>query len=297
MPESENRFLSEEELLTAEEIVSAVTLLAEMGVKKVRLTGGEPLLRSDIELLTARIKKISGIEKIFLTTNGLLLSQKLPALMQAGLDGVNISLDAMSGQCLKNITGKDAFSAVFAAISEAAASKIPVKVNCVPILELNGENFLELASLAETLPVDVRFIELMPIGMGKSYTGIPSDEILSLLQKKYGAAERIPDDTGNPALYYAFPYFKGRIGLISPMSHAFCKNCNRIRLTADGKLKLCLAKSASLDLKAMFRSDKAISEIKNAVENALKDKPDGHRFSDDAFFSSGETRTMNQIGG
>ncbi len=217
------------ELLTLEEIAYLVGILAEMGLKKVRLTGGEPLVRKNIEELVWQLHSTPGIRKVAMTTNGVLLEEMLPELVAAGLDAVNISLDTLDRERYTNITGRDCLQQVLKGLDAAVDRDLQVKVNCVPSRELNGTDAVELATLAQDRPVDVRFIELMPIGQGKLFTGIPSEEILTRLTEKYGRAKALPYDGEGPARYYTFHRFRGRVGFISPISHKFCGECNRIR--------------------------------------------------------------------
>ena len=191
------------------------------------------------------------------------------------------------------------------AIDAALEQQLRVKINCVPCVEMNGEDIEGIAALAADRPVDVRFIELMPIGCGKNYTGISSEEILRRLEQLFGKAiafsEKVNMATG-PAEYYQFPGFSGRIGFISPISHKFCRECNRVRLTCEGRLKLCLHYDRGLELKPLLRSGASDEEIGRQIINALKEKPSEHHFRERAAgggLTDGaeEQRKMVQIGG
>ena len=191
------------------------------------------------------------------------------------------------------------------AIDAALEQQLRVKINCVPCREMNGEDIEGMAALASDRPVDVRFIELMPIGCGKEYTGIPSKEILRRLEQHFGKAIAIPEEVNmetGPAEYYRFPGFSGRIGFISPISHKFCGECNRIRLTCEGRLKLCLHYDKGLELKPLLRGGASDEEIRERILAAVREKPSEHHFREKAaggYLADGaeDQRKMVQIGG
>ncbi|MBR1471235.1 MAG: GTP 3',8-cyclase MoaA [Lachnospiraceae bacterium] len=284
------------DVLTLEEIAELVRIMAGMGIKKVRLTGGEPLVRKNITELVRRLHATPGIGQVALTTNGVLLAQMLPELKAAGLDSVNISIDTLHADSFRKITGTEHLREVLQGIEAAYADGLRVKLNCVPCRELNGGELVELVQFAKDRQIDVRFIELMPIGLGKQFHGIPTAEILQMLDGAYGAAEKLKSDTEGPAEYYRIDGFAGRIGFISPISHRFCEQCNRLRLTAEGRLKLCLYYKDGIDLRALLRGGVSEEEIRENISAAVWQKPKQHCFGaagDDA----AENRRMNQIGG
>ena len=238
--------LAHEEILTLEEIFRLVGIMEQLGIRKVRLTGGEPMVRKNLPWLVEQIHGLCGIREIAMTTNGTLFAPQAEVYRKAGLTAVNISLDTLDPERFRCITGCDradraaGVDSVLRAIDAALEQQLRVKINCVPCVEMNGEDMEGIAALAADRPVDVRFIELMPIGCGKDYTGISSKEILSRLERRFGAAIAVPgksplavagraadpyEKTDGPAEYYQFPGFSGRIGFISPISHKFCRGC------------------------------------------------------------------------
>lgn len=284
------------EVLTLEELARVAEAMARMGLKKVRLTGGEPLVRNNVTALLRRLHETAGIRQLALTTNGVLLHKLLPELTDAGLNAVNISLDTLDREIFQRITGSDRLGDVLEGMDAACGRGLRVKVNCVPCRELNPSEPVRLAKLARSRKIDVRFIELMPIGQGRLYTGIPSEELLAQLSAVYGPAHALSYDGEGPARYYAFDGFQGRIGFISPITHRFCADCNRLRLTAEGRLKLCLYYKDGIDLRALLRGGASDEELMAAIGQALLQKPREHSFGcRDA--SATEQRRMNQIGG
>lgn len=302
MPEYGVDFVEHAEILSLEEIYRIVRITEPLGIKKLRFTGGEPLVRKNLVKLIADVNSLKGIEDIAITTNGVLLKENINSLKSAGLKRVNISLDTLDREIFKNITGYDGFVSVLEAVDEAYLSGMKVKINCVPCRELNGESFEGLAELARERSIDVRFIELMPIGCGKNFSAVPSAEILARLEKIYGACKKeASGKDGETAKYYMFDGFKGRVGFISPISHKFCSACNRVRLTAEGRLKLCLHYDDGVDLKPLLRSGKSDEEIRERIEKAIKNKPKAHSFSDNSIggvvSGNEDKRKMVQIGG
>ncbi len=298
MPKQGVAVMPHEEVLTLEEIFRVVRIMESLGVKKIRFTGGEPLVRKNLVKLIGDVNGLAGISDIALTTNGLLLERYIDALKQAGLKRVNISLDTLEPSVFEQITGDDGLARVLAAVDAALDRGMQVKINCVPCRELNDGGIEELAGLAREKAVDVRFIELMPIGCGKNFHGISSEEILERLERQNGAAKKeLPTGQSETAQYYAFDGFQGRIGFISPMSHKFCGECNRVRLTVDGQLKLCLHYDNGLALKPLLRQGAEDDEIRERIAAAVKEKPRAHSFSDKKAQEHEEKRKMVQIGG
>ncbi len=298
MPENGIDLLPHEELLTLEEIYRVVKIMEGLGVKKVRFTGGEPLVRKNLIKLIEDVNALPGIEEIAMTTNGVLFGEQAGALKRAGLTSVNISLDTLNPECFCKITGVDAHKNVLEAIRAAHEQDIKVKINCVPCKEFNEDDIVSLAALAMWEDVDVRYIELMPVGCGANFHGISSDEILEKLEAKYGPATPTDARRGNgPAKYYDFENFEGKIGFISPMSHKFCSECNRVRLTAEGRLKLCLHFNTGIELKPLLRSGMTDEEICEEIKKAILAKPEAHDFQNTAGLSESDKRKMVQIGG
>lgn len=331
MPPEGVKPVPHEEVLTLEEILRLVGIMEQLGIRKVRLTGGEPMVRKNLLWLVEQIHRLPGIEEIAMTTNGTMFAEQAEDYRKAGLTAVNISLDTLDPQRFceitgghitgKCVTGEDS---VLRSVDEALKQNLRVKINCVPCLEMNGEDIESMAGLARDKKVDVRFIELMPIGCGREYTGISSEEILTRLERVYGPAYKVERKSGSvagtgeecsggisgavgnstdgPAEYYHFPGFAGRIGFISPISHKFCKECNRIRLTCEGRLKLCLHYDRGLELKPLLRGGASDEEIKERILAALQEKPAEHHFRAQAADRAEtnedeEQRKMVQIGG
>lgn len=301
MPEGGIELMPHEELLSLEELYRVVRIMEGLGIKKVRFTGGEPLVRKNLIKLIEDVGRLPGIEEIAMTTNGVLFGDKALELKNAGLTGVNISLDTLDKEHFRVITGADAVDDVLNAIKKAQEADIKVKINCVPCMELNEADIVELAAIAMENDVDVRYIELMPLGCGKDFHGLPSDEILAKLEVAYGQGTPTEIQCGNgPAQYYKFENFKGRIGFISPMSHKFCSECNRVRLTAEGRLKLCLHYDTGIELKPLLRGGCSDEEIRTAILESLKKKPKAHHFEQELTpceVEHSDNRRMVQIGG
>ena len=252
MPEEGVEWLPHEDILSYEDILRLAAIFARLGVEKVRLTGGEPLARKGLAALVAGLRAIDGIQEVAVTTNGTLLEEQLPGLLAAGLTGVNISLDTLNERTFRQITRREGVGRTVKAIDTCLAAGLPVKVNCVPIAP--EEELVELAGLAKGRSLAVRFIELMPIGLGKDLCGRSEDELRALLERAYGPLVPFEGRLGSgPSRYVSPPGFQGQIGFISSLSHQFCHRCNRVRLTADGFLKLCLNHRAGLDLRKLLR--------------------------------------------
>ena len=300
MPAHGVKKLRHADVLTYEEILRDVRALAALGVRKVRLTGGEPLVRRDITRLVRGLKEIPGIETVALTTNGVLLGTMMDELLDAGLDAVNLSLDTLDGGTFFSITRRPMFGAVMEALTRLAEEeRLTVKVNCVPIMGVNDEEIAALASIARAHPIDVRFIELMPIGMAKEagLTGVPPAEVRRILEESFGALVPVVKEalTG-PAACFRPAGFRGALGFIDALEHKFCSSCNRVRLTAEGYLKLCLALEAGFDLRTLLRKGADDAALFRKLRQVIAEKPREHHF--EASGGAGEEkRRMYQIGG
>ena len=288
-------FVPHERILRYEEIVRIVKVLADLGISKVKVTGGEPLVRRECADLIQEIHEIDGIDMVTLTTNGVLLKEQLPALQVAGLDAINVSLDTLQRERYQEITGKDVFEQVMNGIKTAYESGIPLKINCVPV---QGENIDELPAFfewARQKNVAVRFIEMMPIGYGEIYKSYPVEEIRKEFYARYPGAYLMDKKLGNgPAVYYSAPGFAGEIGMIGAVHEKFCSGCNRIRLTSEGFLKLCLYSGEGVDLRSLIRSGCIDEELAQTIGQAIARKPKEHHFGD---HTDADTRKMSQIGG
>ena len=285
-------------ILSYEEIEMVCQAAAKAGIRKFKITGGEPLVRLGCPELIGKIKKIPGVEQVTMTTNGVLLSKYLPELLKNGLDAVNISLDTLIPEKYQEITGADELERVRKSIFMAEKSEIRVKINTVLQKGVNDEEWKSLAELAKKNKLDVRFIELMPIGQGRAENGISGAWVLGKLKEAYGIeGEFYPLEGrfGNgPAVYYQLPGFQGKIGLISALHGKFCDRCNRIRMTSTGKLKACLCYADTISVFEAARHGSE-EEIRKCLEQAIRGKPKMHHFEEQNPEKSSET--MNQIGG
>ena len=298
MPDGVDK-LEREDILTYEEFLRLAALFAQCGVDTVRVTGGEPLVRKGVEQLVKGLKAIPGIRKVTMTTNAVLLEQQLPALLEAGLDSVNISLDTLDPALFAKITARDEFAAVQAGIHAALESGIPVKLNCVPQVGVNEGELEALAALAQDKPLQVRFIEMMPIGYGAAMPCISGPELLARFRRRWPELAPLPGAAcaalgDGPAVYYTVPGWKGDIGFIAAVHGKFCASCNRVRLTSQGFLRPCLASETGCDLRTLLRGGAADEELLQAIRETIWSKPREHHFGDN---SMPATRGMYRIGG
>ena len=305
MPEEGVQHVERSLILQEEEILRICRVMAELGIRKIKLTGGEPLVRPRMPQLVEKLKNMPGIEKVTLTTNGVLLKDQMSDFARAGLDGLNISLDTLDASVYRQLTRRDEIEAVRRGLRTAIQKgRMQIKINCVPVLGIEEQKLLEVAELAKNHNVHVRFIEMMPIGMGTQFAFVKEDALKHALEEAFGTFIPCGDVAGNgPCHYFAVPGFQGRIGFISAVSHKFCSECNRIRLTSEGFLKLCLYSGEGLDLRAMLRGGCSDEEIAEAVTKVIERKPKEHHFTEDGLHLPGigpadaDTRKMSQIGG
>ena len=288
--------LCHEDVLTYEEFLRLARLFAACGVDTVRVTGGEPLVRKGVEQLVAGLKATPGIRGVHMTTNGVLLAQQLPALLAAGLDSVNVSLDTLSAQTFTHITGVDALGQVRQGIDAVLASGIPVKLNCVPQAGVNEAGLRQIAQLAQEHPLQVRFIEMMPIGYGAAVPGLPAVELLDRLQSWFPQMRPAEDAVlgSGPARYYAVPGWQGKIGIIAAIHGKFCAGCNRVRLTSQGFLRPCLASENGADLRALLRGGASDDALLAVIRQTVWQKPKEHHFGQPG---GAAARGMYRIGG
>ena len=280
MPEEGVQHVERSLILQEEEILRICRVMAELGIRKIKLTGGEPLVRPRMPQLVEKLKNMPGIEKVTLTTNGVLLKDQMSDFARAGLDGLNISLDTLDEACSRRITRRDELGRTLEGISEAMKyPEISLKINCVP-LGIPEQDLCRVALFARDHRVHVRFIEMMPIGMGKEFHGVSEVELLRILGEKLPRfSPYVGEPLGNgPCHYYDVDGFSGKIGFISAVSHKFCGECNRIRLTSQGFLKTCLQYAAGRDLREVIRSGGSDEVLKVVILEALAEKPDGHAF-------------------
>ena len=281
------------ETLTKENIFDIVEVAVELNIKKIRLTGGEPLLRQDIVEIVQGIKD-RGIEKIYITTNGILLSEKIEKLKKAGLKGVNISLDTLDREQFNYITRGGDLERVLQGIEKALNLNLEVKINSVIMKDINENAIEELAKLTLNSQLDVRFIELMPIGQGKKFTGISNNDIYDRLEKIFEFDRNYKEIKG-VSTYYKLKDSEGNIGFISPINSCFCETCNKIRLTSDGVIKRCLNSKGNTNIKESLDKNIEKEKIKEILEQEIFKKPERHLFGKDN--KDEELKNMNAIGG
>ena len=296
MKEKENNFLKNDEKLTDDEIYKIVKESAKLGIKKIRITGGEPLVRAGIVNLIGRINNIPGIEEIYLTTNGILLADKLEELKLNGLKGVNISLDSLKEERFSKLTRLGKLENVLVAIDKAIELGIKVKLNTVIVNDVNKDEIIDFVNLTKEKPIDIRFIELMPIGIAINYKGVTNEEVLKVIEDNYTDYEKVVrSKSGGPATYIKLKGAKGKVGFISALSNCFCEDCNRIRLTPEGFLKQCLHFDYGVDLKYKLRKGISDENLREIIQENIYDKPEKHLFLEKSEHK--ELKFMNQIGG
>ena len=279
-----------DDILSLEEMYELIKAFVELGIDKIRFTGGEPLVRKNMIELIRKTSKLEGVKDISLTTNGQLLKEMAKPLKEAGLNRVNISLDTLDPEKFKEITRGGDLNTVLEAIDESIKVGLtPIKINTVLIGGFNDNEIKNLIDLTKR-GIDVRFIELMPIGQAASFAKekfISNDLILETM-KELLPVDR--EDISSPATYYKLPDASGKVGIINPISCKFCDNCNRLRLTSTGQLKLCLHSNREIDLKSALRNKE---DIKRIITDSIWTKEESHHLEDEQYID----RNMNQIGG
>jgi cyclic pyranopterin phosphate synthase len=299
MPDTGIELFPHSEILSYEEIIRLAKIFASIGIKKIRLTGGEPLIRRNLTHLIENISGIDGIEDVSLTTNGILLHSMLVDLKKAGLKRINISLDTLVPDKFLFITKTDGLHQVLKAIDSCMAADMnPVKINMVVIKGLNDDEILNFALLAQNNPLHIRYIEHMPWGRRNLWDEnkvLHTGDIKQKLESRFGPLSASDNTMKGPAKYFRLNGFKGMIGFIDPVSSHFCSLCNRIRLTSDGKLRLCLFSEEEIDLKHCLRNDAAPEEkIRKLILSAISSKPEN---KEAAGYAKNRDREMSQIGG
>lgn len=296
MPDKDISFMQKKDLLTKDEICRIAKLASDIGIKKVRITGGEPLIRQDTTDIIKNIKSLKNIKEVCLTTNGIFLNSYLDKLIDSGIDAINISLDTLKEDKYSDITGGGDIMPVLNSINKCIEKCIKVKLNAVIIKDFNDKEILDFIKFAEEKNIEIRFIEMMPLGAGKKFETITVDEIKKLIEENTKLIPYKSSSKNNgPAVYYKTEEGKGTIGFISPISHTFCGNCNRIRLTADGFLKQCLHFKKGEDLKKLMRQGITDEELTNVIKECCYSKPEHHAFQSES--QDSEKRFMYQIGG
>ena len=300
MPESGVKFVPKPEILSFEEIERFARVAVEAGVRKIRLTGGEPLLRKDLPRLVEKLAAIPGVEDIALTTNGVLLADQAGALHAAGLRRINVHLDTLDRERFRQITRRDDFDAVMRGIAEAQRVGLgPIKINAVAVKNLVEPDIVPLARFGRENGIEIRYIEFMPLdsqGLWLRDKVLLQDEMIAMIERGIGPLDVIPDaDPRAPALEYRFRDGTGRIGFISSVSRPFCLNCNRIRLTADGKLRYCLFAIDETDVKGPLRDGSGDERLLELIRGTVRAKWLGHEINTAQFVPP--PRPMYAIGG
>lgn len=295
------------DILTFEEMAHIVSIASKLGIKKIKVTGGEPLVRLGCCDFIKMVKNIEGIEQVTITTNGVLLNHYMNDLIEAGIDGINVSIDTLNKELYQKITGFDKLGEVLQSLKTLTNYDIPVKINAVSIdlyeygsqngIDVLKNDYQNLIELAHDDKIDVRFIEMMPIGYGKNFETINHQDFLQQLKRDYVLKEDQTIHSNGPAVYYRIDGYQGSIGLISAIHGKFCDSCNRIRLTSQGYLKTCLCFNDGIDLRSILRSDASNKDelLAAAIKDAIIHKPMAHHFENMEEIS--EDKNMYMIGG
>jgi cyclic pyranopterin phosphate synthase len=300
MPEAGLPWIAKAGILTFEEIEAIVRAAASIGVRSIRLTGGEPLVRRDLVRLVERLARIDGIDDIALSTNGLLLADQVRDLAGAGLRRVNISLDTLQEERFIAIARRPGLDRVLAGIDAALAAGLgPVKLNCVVMRGQNDDETGAFAELTRDRRIFVRFIEMMPVLDNAALQRdayVSAREILDRIASRHGLLLPVDGPGGNgPARYFAFAGAAGAVGVISPLSHDYCETCNRVRLSADGRLRLCLFGDNEIDLRTPLREGASREDIAAIFRGAMYVKPERHHL--DLGKPASAMRALSEIGG
>jgi cyclic pyranopterin phosphate synthase len=299
MPAEGLPWLERDEILSFEEIARVVALLASMGVRDIRLTGGEPLVRREFPRLAGMLSQIEDVAEVSVTTNGFLLERDAEALVRAGVDRFNVSIDSLQQDRFYELTRRDALPQVLRGLERLAGfpEAHPIKINAVAIRGFTEEEVLPFAEFARRHPYEVRFIEFMPLDADHSWTPdqvLTGEEIRAAIGAVY-PLEPAPREPSATARIYEFADGRGRVGFINPVSEPFCGDCNRIRLTADGRLRTCLFSLNETDLRGPLRSDAGDAELERIIRDAVWRKELKHHVGEPGFVQP--PRTMSAIGG
>lgn len=299
MPEEGMIWMKKEDLLTFEEITRIARIFAELGVTKIRLTGGEPLMRKELHLLVSQLHSIRGIKDIALTTNGFFLAEQADELIRAGLGRLNVSMDSLDPQKFSMMVRRDYLRNVREGLDAVEHSGIrPIKINVVLIRGINDGEIEDFARLARTKPYVIRFIEFMPLGADDGWSPgkvVPTSEIIARIIAMGTKLVPVEYHGMQPADRYKFEDGLGEIGFISSVSEPFCGSCNRVRITSDGKLRTCLFSLHETDVRSWMRGGMADDEIRNRLVDAVWKKEEGHLINRPGFVRP--ERTMSRIGG
>ena len=297
MPEQGMPYLPHEQILSYEELLRLCRIFVGLGISRFKVTGGEPLCRRGAAAFIRSLVGLPGVEEVTLTTNGSLLEPHLAALAESGIRSLTFSCDALDPIAFQRISRSAVTPAAIVATMETAARLgLRVKINTVPLAGLNDAELVPLARFAMERGYQIRFIELMPVGQGRTYAGIPQTAVMALMEREFGPLSPVQHKTGNgPAVMCSVPGQAGLIGFIAALSHQFCDLCNRVRLTSTGFLKTCLYHKAGVELKALLRGGATDADLAQALQAAVLAKPKGHSFS---FTEQAESEFfMHSVGG
>ncbi|XP_043675648.1 molybdenum cofactor biosynthesis protein 1 isoform X1 [Vespula pensylvanica] len=280
MPAEGVKLTARDGILKTEEIIRLADLFTKEGICKIRLTGGEPTVRKDVVDIVAELKKLKNLEQVAITTNGLTLTRQLPALQRAGLDALNISLDTLKADRFERFTRRKGWAKVMASIDLAVQLGYnPVKVNCVVMRGFNDDELVHFVNMTKDRPLDIRFIEYMPFDGNewKENKMVSFDEMKKIIRQTYPEFQALPNKANDTSKAYQVPGFVGQIGFITSMTHNFCSSCNRLRITADGNLKVCLFEGESeVSLRDVLRNEGSDEDLKNIIRNAVWGKKKQH---------------------
>lgn len=280
MPKDFKGFEEPSEWLTFEEIERVVGAFVSLGTSRVRLTGGEPLTRRNLPQLAARLSSLQGLEDLSLSTNGTRLTRHADALKQAGVSRLNVSLDSLSAQCVESITGRDCLDSVLQGLVAAQTAGFdPIKINMVVMPDVNEDHVQEMVDFCFDRGFLLRLIETMPVGdTGRGIGWVGLERIVQGLRDRYGLIPELMPLGGGPARYWRTADGKGQVGVITPMSQHFCESCNRVRLSVDGTLYLCLGQEESLNLRPHLRAGISDEQLCELIRRAIELKPERHDF-------------------
>lgn len=299
MPADNVDFMDRKELLSFEEITHIVEIVSRLGVRRLRLTGGEPLMRKDLHVLIKMLSQVKGIDDVALTTNAFFLKEQAKNLHSAGLHRLNISLDALDPEKFRHVNRRDCLNQVLDGLREAAQTGFKsVKINAVAMRNFSETEIMGLVDMGRSEGFEIRFIEFMPLDSDENWNKekvLFGHEIIDIISKKYDLTPITNSLEIGPASEYQFADGKGKVGIITAISNPFCDYCNRIRMTADGKLRTCLFSTSEYDLKTLLRSGSSDDEIANIIQGAVKLKEPGHKINLANF--ERPHRAMHAIGG
>lgn len=300
MPEEGIHYLPKKELLTFEEIERLVTLMASMGISKIRLTGGEPFVRTDLMQLIWKIRQVKGIQDIHITTNGVLTAPFIPELKELGIASMNLSLDTLDRDRFKQITRRDEFDKTWKVLQLLLTAKIPVKLNAVVMDGKNIDDIIPMVELAKDHPISVRFIEEMPFnGEGNHYAKLfwTHHKIVEHIRLAFPSLQKVDDPKNSTAYHFQIPNFKGNIGVVAAFSRTFCGTCNRIRVTAQGLLKTCLYDDGVLNIKNLMREGRNDDELKQQLMKTFSNRPKDGFEAEQKRSNKKVNESMSTIGG